>query len=300
MNYADLFRVTLPETALEVAALLVLVVDLGLPAQGRAEVRVAVAALLGVAGCGAAIVGVAVQGSAVWLQWTRTNCCLHGGFVQVAQTGNPGSDGADAAAADRFGFHQACGRVVAVVLMAATGGLLIAGAQDLLVIFVGLELLSLGLYILTAFAKSSGKSAEAAMKYYLVRRNVGGVSAVWFQLFLWAERHDKSHRLIQDRIIGDQGRVRCFMWRGFWLLPGSVSRLRRCRFIFGRRIPMKARPLRPRRLSLPSPRWPALRCSSHNQLELVTDARLAISWPPLGRRLEQFAAALYQTWPNWP
>ena len=29
MNYADLFRVTLPETALEVAALLVLVVDLG-------------------------------------------------------------------------------------------------------------------------------------------------------------------------------------------------------------------------------------------------------------------------------
>ena len=29
MNYADLFRATLPETALEVAALVVLVVDLG-------------------------------------------------------------------------------------------------------------------------------------------------------------------------------------------------------------------------------------------------------------------------------
>ena len=29
MNYADLFRATLPETALEIAALLVLVVDLG-------------------------------------------------------------------------------------------------------------------------------------------------------------------------------------------------------------------------------------------------------------------------------
>ena len=36
MNYADLFRVTLPETALEIAALLVLVVDLGYLAQGRA------------------------------------------------------------------------------------------------------------------------------------------------------------------------------------------------------------------------------------------------------------------------
>ena len=70
------------------------------------------------------------------------------------------------------------GEFVAVVLMAATGGLLIAAAQDLLVIFIGLELLSLGLYILTAFAKSSGKSAEAAMKYYLF----GGMSAA-FLLF---------------------------------------------------------------------------------------------------------------------
>jgi NADH-quinone oxidoreductase subunit N len=62
--------------------------------------------------------------------------------------------------------------------MAALGGLLVAAAQDLLVIFIGLELLSLGLYILTAFAKSSGKSAEAAMKYYLF----GGMSAA-FLLF---------------------------------------------------------------------------------------------------------------------
>ena len=70
------------------------------------------------------------------------------------------------------------GEFVAVVLMSATGGLLISAAQDLLVIFVGLELLSLGLYILTAFAKQSGTSAEAAMKYYLF----GGMSAA-FLLF---------------------------------------------------------------------------------------------------------------------
>jgi NADH-quinone oxidoreductase subunit N len=75
-------------------------------------------------------------------------------------------------------FTHHIGEYVAVVLMAAAGGLLIAAAQDLLVIFVGLELLSLGLYILTAFAKSSGKSAEAALKYYLF----GGMSAA-FLLF---------------------------------------------------------------------------------------------------------------------
>jgi NADH-quinone oxidoreductase subunit N len=75
-------------------------------------------------------------------------------------------------------FTKHIGEFVAVVLMAAAGGLLISAAQDLLVIFIGLELLSLGLYILTAFAKSSGKSAEAAMKYYLF----GGMSAA-FLLF---------------------------------------------------------------------------------------------------------------------
>ena len=75
-------------------------------------------------------------------------------------------------------FTRNPGEYVAVVLMAAAGGLIISAAQDLLVIFVGLELLSLGLYILTAFAKQSGKSAEAAIKYYLF----GGMSAA-FLLF---------------------------------------------------------------------------------------------------------------------
>src|SRR6185437_6590727 len=75
-------------------------------------------------------------------------------------------------------FTRHVGEYVAIVLMSATGGLIICGAQDLLVIFVGLELLSLGLYILAAFAKRSGKSAEGALKYYLF----GGMSAA-FLLF---------------------------------------------------------------------------------------------------------------------
>ena len=48
MNYADLFRVTLPETALEVVALVVLIVDLGFLRKAALKVRLAVAALLGV------------------------------------------------------------------------------------------------------------------------------------------------------------------------------------------------------------------------------------------------------------
>ena len=62
MNYVDLFRATLPETALEIAALLVIVVDLGFLRRAATSTRVAVGALLGVAGCAAAIWAVYAAG----------------------------------------------------------------------------------------------------------------------------------------------------------------------------------------------------------------------------------------------
>ncbi len=48
MNYAALFNATLPETALEIAALLVLVVDLGFLRKATLQTRTAVAALVGI------------------------------------------------------------------------------------------------------------------------------------------------------------------------------------------------------------------------------------------------------------
>jgi NADH-quinone oxidoreductase subunit N len=180
MNYADLFRVTLPETVLEITALLVLIVDLGLLRRAALNVRLAVAAALGVAGCAAAVLAVVVQGVS-WLSFGKgsdSTLLATGGFTAVAQIGILVLTALTLLLLFDSGFTKHIGEYVAVVLMAATGGLLVAGAQDLLVIFIGLELLSLGLYILTAFAKSSGKSAEASMKYYLF----GGMSAA-FLLF---------------------------------------------------------------------------------------------------------------------
>jgi NADH-quinone oxidoreductase subunit N len=181
MNYADLFRVTLPETALEVAALVVLVVDLAFLRKAALKLRVIVAALLGVVGCGAALWAVESQGHRLVRFGDDTNTfflLITGGYVSVAQTGILVLTALTLLLLIDSVFTKHVGEYVAVVLMAASGGLLIAGAMDLLVIFVGLELLSLGLYIMTAFAKTSGKSAEAAMKYYLF----GGMSAA-FLLF---------------------------------------------------------------------------------------------------------------------
>ena len=177
MNYADLFRVTLPETALEIAALLVLVVDLGLLRKATLNLRAGVAALLGVAGSAAALWFVISSGGAGFSFGDELLLSV-GGTAAVAQAGILVLTALTLLLLIDSDFTRHVGEFVAVVLMAATGGLLIAAAQDLLVIFVGLELLSLGLYILTAFAKRSRKSAESALKYYLF----GGMSAA-FLLF---------------------------------------------------------------------------------------------------------------------
>jgi NADH-quinone oxidoreductase subunit N len=177
MNYADLFRATLPETALEIAALLVLVVDLGFLREAALKTRVAFASLLGVAGCSAALWALQLQASTPF-SYNEITLLAAGTYIAVAQTGILVLTALTLLLLIDSAFTRHVGEYVAVVLMAAAGGLVIAAAQDLLVIFVGLELLSLGLYILTAFAKSSGKSAEAAMKYYLF----GGMSAA-FLLF---------------------------------------------------------------------------------------------------------------------
>ncbi len=177
MNYAALFHATLPETALEIAALLVIVVDLGFLRKKALETRVAVAAFIGVAGCVAAIGAVCAVD---WAGFSAGSDVLlaAGGSAAVAQVAILVLTALTLLLLIDSNFTRHAGEYVSVVLMAAAGGLIIAAAQDLLVIFVGLELLSLGLYILTAFNKQSEKSAEAAIKYYLF----GGMSAA-FLLF---------------------------------------------------------------------------------------------------------------------
>ncbi len=56
----------------------------------------------------------------------------------------------------------------ATLLFAISGGMLIAGGQDLLILFIGLELLVLPGYLLAGFAKRDGLSTEGAIKYFLL------------------------------------------------------------------------------------------------------------------------------------
>ncbi len=75
-------------------------------------------------------------------------------------------------------FTDHVGEFVLLILLATTGMMFLVASQDLLVIFISLELLSLSVYILAGFDKRSPRSSEAALKYFLF----GGMSAA-FMLF---------------------------------------------------------------------------------------------------------------------
>jgi NADH-quinone oxidoreductase subunit N len=59
------------------------------------------------------------------------------------------------------------GEYLALVLLATVGLMLLVGSEELLMIFIGLELLGLSLYVMAAFDKTDVRSAEAGLKYFL-------------------------------------------------------------------------------------------------------------------------------------
>lgn len=59
------------------------------------------------------------------------------------------------------------GEFYLIVIVSSLGGCLISGASDLIMVFLGLETVTIPLYILAAFRRDDGRSAESGMKYFL-------------------------------------------------------------------------------------------------------------------------------------
>jgi len=70
------------------------------------------------------------------------------------------------------------GEFYVLVLLAAFGMILMAAANDLIVFFLGLETMSIAVYVLTGMWRARAQSAEAAMKYFLI-----GAFATGFLLY---------------------------------------------------------------------------------------------------------------------
>ncbi len=70
------------------------------------------------------------------------------------------------------------GEYYALMLFATVGMMFMASARDLMIIFLGLELMSIGVYALAGFNRRDRRSAEAGLKYFLL-----GAFASGFLLF---------------------------------------------------------------------------------------------------------------------
>ncbi len=65
-----------------------------------------------------------------------------------------------------------------LVLFSTSGAMLMAAANDLIVLFIAVEILSVALYVLAGFARTEERSEEAALKYFLL-----GAFAAGFLLY---------------------------------------------------------------------------------------------------------------------
>lgn len=78
------------------------------------------------------------------------------------------------------------GEYYSLILFATSGAMLMASAVDLLVLFLGLEILSLCLYALSGFFRERGSSVEAAVKYFVLGAFASGFFLYGIALFYGA------------------------------------------------------------------------------------------------------------------
>ena len=175
MNYAEILRFAAPELLVGITALVVLAADLISLRGVEMRLRYGIGAMLSCAGCLIAI---------GWLLAMPQDANFGEGMLVVNSLTRIVKIALLATACiallltveTQVTAHV--GEYFALILFGLTGMMFLVSTEDILMLFVALELSSLSLYILTAFDKSDRLSTEAALKYFLF----GGMSAA-FTLF---------------------------------------------------------------------------------------------------------------------
>ena len=101
-----------------------------------------------------------------------------------------------------------------ILVFAMTGAMLIAASTDLLLLFLGLELMVLPGYLLAAFHKTDAYSTEGAIKYFLL----GSFSSAIFLFglaFIWGLTGTTRRRRRRRGAGGDRRRDRAAVARAW-------------------------------------------------------------------------------------
>lgn len=175
VSYTALLHLLLPEVIVIAAALVVLAADLLISRTAPTRVRFITGAIISAIGCIGAVTEI--------VRSPQPANVFNGTFVvssetQLVQIALLILTVLVLVLSIESSFTSHVGEYFAVTLFATTGMMLLVSSENVLLIFLSLELLSLSLYVLAAFNKRSSHSAEAALKYFLF----GGMSAA-FLLF---------------------------------------------------------------------------------------------------------------------
>jgi NADH-quinone oxidoreductase subunit N len=93
----------------------------------------------------------------------------------------------------RLGMES--GEFYILVLFAATGMVVMAGANDLIVVFLGLETMSLALYVLAGIFRTRIEAGEASMKYFLLGAFASGFFLYGIALIYGATGSTNLHKI---------------------------------------------------------------------------------------------------------
>jgi NADH-quinone oxidoreductase subunit N len=172
MTLSDLMlnvKVILPMTVLIVWSCVLLLVDLLIP-KGRKS-WTALLAALGLIAC----LGITIY-QAGWYSSGFNSMVVSDGFSFFLTLLFLGSGLAGIAVAydylKRMDLER--GEFYILLLFSISGMILMSQANDLIVVFLALELLSIPLYVLSGFARPKVESEEAAIKYFLMGAFAGG------------------------------------------------------------------------------------------------------------------------------
>ena len=193
-DYQELLHLVLPQVIVVVAALGVLLVDLMFLRGSETRLRGFAGAVVSVAGCAASVAWIlhapqsvnVLDGTLVLnplVQRVQIALLILTMLTILAFLGSV--------------FTEHVSEYLALILLATVSMMFLVSSQNLLMIFLSLELLSLSLYILAAFDKRSIRSAEASLKYFLF----GGISAS-FLLFGFSLLYGLSNSTNLTRIAG--------------------------------------------------------------------------------------------------
>ena len=87
------------------------------------------------------------------------------------------------------------GEFYILVLFSAAGMVIMAGANDLIVVFLGLETMSLALYVLAGFFRTRIEAGEASMKYFLLGAFASGFFLYGIALIYGATGSTNLHKI---------------------------------------------------------------------------------------------------------